>query len=419
MSLPGPLTYEPKRFGSEREPPVRGPRPYSERLKLADELVEDVKVAQGTFRASLPTAAQILMVLGAVAPVAYAFPGAREQLFAPLIYATYPFSAGLSYASQWLMAGWAGALLILLAGTGGVIAGKIAGSRRTEETGNGQVIRIALLTLFSLVAVALLLAFSSPSALVGSVGAAWVIVTGVAGVYGARIAARRENWLGAVGGAVALMCGGRLVLGSLALIALVFSDKSFPGQTVALHPWKRSEVAIDPILPAPVMEAAPDEGSHPRHALPRPQALFLAIVALVFGAFAPVVLAIPAFGAELFGDLVAFLWPFSYFSFVAAGGVLGAVTTLSAGGPGVASAVFLLVWFLAVPVAGGIIAARAVARRRRRWAAVGGAVLLIIGARPIFGLVALVSIAYAWALFDRAPADAKAPKENAPGASAH
>src|SRR5689334_7100931 len=121
MSLP--LPYEPKRFGSERDVPARaGMRPYAERLALAEKLVEDAKVSPNERAAWLPNLAQILLVVGALAPFVLAIPG-FGTLAIPLLASTYPFSAGLLYATVWLIGGWAGAALVAVAG----------GTGRSEE----------------------------------------------------------------------------------------------------------------------------------------------------------------------------------------------------------------------------------------------------------------------------------------------
>jgi len=256
------------------------------------------------------------------------------------------------------------------------------------------------------------------TALAGSAGAAWVVLTGAAALYGAHLVARRQSFLGAAGGAIALIAGGRVVFGSVALVAVVLSDKAFPGQVVARHPWKRSEVAILPIAPVGALEAAPDDGSHIWRGAPPPQALIVGTLALVFGAFSPLVLAIPGFGVGLFGDLLFALWPLSVFAMWSAGAVALAVGALASGGPGALGGLLVVLWLVVLPALGGLVAARAVTQRRRRWAAVSGAVLLAVGGRPILAATALVCIAWGWGLFDQPPREAVA-TELHQGAAAH
>jgi hypothetical protein len=421
MSLP--LPYEPKRFGSDRGIPAKaGMRPYAERLALADKLVEEVKVSPNERAAWLPNLAQILLVVGALAPFVLAIPG-FGTLAVPLLVSIYPLSAGLLYATVWLIAGWGGAALVGVAGGTGLIAAAVGGEPTSpEEARRTFALRAVVVALVALATIGAVLAFGWVDAFGGSAGAVWVAVTAAGGLYGALLTARRENWQGAVMGAIALIAGGRFIIGSVALLALVMSDKAFPGQHVALYPWRRSQVSLDPIEPVATLEAEPNEGKHPRERPPRTQALFIAMVSLLFGGFAPFVLALPWFGIELFGGLILAIWPLSVFILWTGASIQGAFIVFANLGtmrPEVPSAIFVLVWLLILPAAGAAIAGRAVAGRRRRWAAVGGGVLLLIGGRPFFAVGALVAVAYAWRLFDQPHEEPEPPREPAAGASAH
>jgi hypothetical protein len=426
MSMPGPLPYEPKRFGSDRDIPAKaGMRPYLERLALADKLVEEAKVRPGDRAAWLPNLAQLLLVVGALAPFVLAIPG-FGTLAVPLLVSTYPLSAGLLYATAWLIAGWGGAALVAVAGGAGLVASGVAGEPTTPEAARQAFrLRAVLVGLVALATAAAVIAFGWVDALNGSAGAVWVAFTAAAGLYGAMLTARRENWTGALLGAVALIAGGRVIIGSAALVALVMSDKAFPGQNVALYPWRRSQVSLDPIEPASTLEAEPNKGRHPLDRPPREQSLFIAMVSLLFGGFAPFVLALPWFGIELFGGLILAIFPLSVFILWTGASIQGAFIVLGSArelAPLVPGAVLILLWLLVLPAVGALIAARAVAGRRRRWAALAGSVLLVAGGRPFFGVGALVAVAYAWRLFDQPHEEEKAhepPKEPTPGASAH
>lgn len=398
MSLPAPLPYEPKRFGSLREPPAKSPRPYADRLKLAEELVKETHVRPGSLADVLPTVAPILMVAGALAPLVLLIPG-FGTLFFPLISATLPFSLGLSYSAAVLYSGWYGALLVVVIGVAGLIAARVAAAGATTGARAFRAVALGLIMLVTVVVLVLLGPRSTGGA---AVLAAWLVVTSAAGIYGARLAARRENWLGAVGGAFALSMGPAMYIGMAALLMLAVSGKAFPGQAVARYPWRRSQVSLDPIAAAPQVEPEPEGLTDPALLRrPKPQALFLASVALVFGAFAPIVLAIPGFGVGLFGDLLRALWPFTSFLAFSAGLLNVSLASVMAGGYGALVPLLILIWFGGVTTLGGLIAARATSSRRRRFAAVGGAALLIVGGRPLLGIAALVAIAYAWDLFDK------------------
>lgn len=421
MSLPGPLPYEPKRFGSVRDAPSnRAVRAYAERLEDAQRLVRETTVRHGSLADSLPKFAEVCLVLGAFAPVVLAIPG-FGSLFYSVVVASYPFSAGLVASTAWLINGWAGAALLLVTVAVGVLLSGLGAKGPAGEAGREQ--SLAWLRRFLAVVIYLGVALAVWGAgwtgvFASSAGAVWVVITGGAAIYGALLTARRRSWLGAVGGAVALIAGGRIVFGCAALLAIVASDKAFPGQVVARHPWKRSQVAIEPITVPAWPGAAPDDGTAAWSRTPPAFTLQLARNALVFGAFGPVVLAIPGFGAALFGDLVFGIWPLSLVAVWTTGSILQAWAALVAGGPGALGALLMLLWLVVVPVVGGLAGALAVTRRRKRWAGVGGAVLLAVGGRPLLALLALLFIAWGWGLFDGG-SEAAEHNEHAAAPTAH
>ncbi len=419
MSLPGPLTYEPKQFGSVREAPAnRAMRPYADRLAMASKLVRDSAVRPGSFQDSLPKFAEVFLVLGAFAPVVLAIPG-FGSLFFSVVVASYPLSAGLIASTVWLVAGWAGVLLLIVTGVGGVLLATVGAKGPSEGAGGSDVwLRRFLAVVFYLAVAGVIVGAGWTGVFAGSVGAVWVVLTGAAALYGAFLVARRQSWLGAVGGAVALIAGGRVLFGCAALLAIVASDKAFPGQVVARHPWKRSEVALEPIVAPEAPKPATDDGSHLWKQTPPAFTLQVARNALIFGAFAPIVLAIPGFGVGLFGDLVFGIWPVSLVAVWSAGSIIQAFEGLQAGGAGALGAVLMILWLVVVPVVGGLAAALAVTQRRRRWAAVAGVVMVAVGGRPVLAGIALLFIAWGWGLFDEGQEQA-VPQEHAKGAAAH
>ncbi len=428
MSLPGPLTYEAKRFGSDREAPTKqSMRPYSDRLRLSDELVEKSRVKSGSVTDSLLTAAQLVFFLGAVAPIIVAIPG-FGSLFDPIGAAAGPAGGGPSAYSV-LAGGWWGALLVVVAGAAGVVVARIAAWSPEPNTPETRFVRFLAVGVTVIGAALLMLGTAPAGANAGSIGGALVMIGSVSAIYGLWCVARRENWLRAVGAAAAVFTFTSLLFGAVALVLLMVGGRAFPGQVVARHPWKRTEVALEPIAAPPEIEAAPDAGLHPMGRPPRAEALFLAKLLLVFGAFAPFVLALPWFGIALFGDLILAAGPYGIAVLWTGASLQASFIVLS--NPGtlgalVPAAVFTVFWLLLLPAAGAIIAGRAVAARKRRWAALAGGILLVVGGRPIFGVAALLAIGHAWALFDvpdmaagPTEAEEESAKDSTHGVSAH
>jgi hypothetical protein len=344
------------------------------------------------------------MVLGAVAPIAYAPPVFREVFFGPLVRATYPLGAGLEMSADLLLAGWLGASLLSMAAAAGLAAAKLvadkpqgASSRRSAVAG------LLVVGLIALVTAAVYASF-----LVGSFGSAagamWVLMTGAVGAYGARMAARKENWHASVGGAVALFAGGRFVLAAIALSMLVASDKHFPGQTVALYPWRRSQVALEPLVPAPAMETAPDAGVHPaasRGALP--SVPFLTGLAIVIGAALPIAYS-PWWRREFFEPLVLALWPLTVFVPVTADFLWTSLVGL---------------FWVGGTTVGAVYCARFAFGRSRRGGALAGGMLLILGGRPLLGLAVIAMVLAAWGQYGRSPAGHEVTAEKPAEAAAH
>jgi hypothetical protein len=413
MSLPGPLTYEAKRFGSDREAPAkRAMRPYADRLKMSEELVRKAPLRHGSWADSGLMAAQVALFVGAVLPLLWAIPG-FGSLFGPVEGWLGPMGPS---ASAMLAAGWWGALLIVVAGTAGVFIMRTAAWKAGSASGEVRFLK-ALIMAADLAGASLILLALAPAGAGGAaVGGALVMLAMLLALFGAYCTARRQRWLAAVAGALAVLFLTSLVLGALALLLLMWGARAFPGQEVARHPWKRTEVALEPIEPASGLEPDP-AGAHVRVRRPLPQGLFIAKVSLVFGAFGPFVLALPWFGVALFGPLILALFPLSLPLIWAAASLQASFIILydtTAYGALVPGALFTVVWLLIVPAAGGLLGARAVGHRRRPWAAVAGAILLIVGGRLLFGVAALIAIGYAWQLFDgghdaRQQADAQGP----------
>jgi hypothetical protein len=416
MSLTGPLPYEAPRSGSLRDAPAkRSMRPYADRLKQSQELVEKVEVPKGSARDGGLTVAQVALFLGSVVPIVAAIPA-----FGALLFGYLPGLNVMGYAS--LALGWWGALLVVTTGVAGVLIMRLSAWKAGSKSGEVRALRFALSALV-VGAASLLMLSAAPSGANGNaVLGAVTMLTVLLGLYGCWCTARRQNWLGAFIGAIAVALITSAVFGTLAALLIVWGARAFPGQNVARNPWKRTEVAIEPIEPAPSIEAADDEGLHPRAKLPFHQGLFLAKVSLVFGAFAPFVLALPFFGVELFGPLILLFLPLTGYLIWAGASIQASfiiLSEVSTHGALVPGAVFTLIWLLFLPIVGAVVGARAVGRRERPWAAVGGAVMLLVGGRLFFGVGALVLIAYTWRLFDAHKGEHEAPKDGAPGASAH
>lgn len=215
-------------------------------------------------------------------------------------------------------------------------------------------------------------------ALSSGFGLAYVAVTGAAAVYAAGLTTGRASFLGSVGGAIALIAGGRFTFGLLALLLIAASDREFPSQQVALYPWRRSQTGVElPVSAKPVVEYVEEEWSS-RAVLRTPQTFLPGLTHwfLLVGAFVPIAYN-PAIRGPLFEPFVALLWPLS--SFVPATADFFVTS---------------LVGFLWVALTGiaAVIGARFAARRRRPGAVVFGAVALIVGGRPVTGAAALVGV---------------------------
>lgn len=403
-----PLPYGPHQAGVERPAPVRAPRPYLDRLKQAPDLVAKTKAPPHSIRTSFPLSASILMVLGAFAPIAFAPLIFREAFFGDLAYATYPLSAGLTLAADLVLMGWLGAALLCIVAAAGLAGGRalLDGPQgRSSRLGKGALVVVVLVVA---VACAAVWVFFLVGALSSAAGAMWILLTGAVGLYGARMAARRDHWQGAVAGAVALFIGGRFVLGGIALSMLVLSDREFPGQTVALYPWRRSQVSVDPIEPAPAVESMPIDDEELRrlrpglraasvyHALP-----FLTGLLTVVGAALPLAYS-PWWRGPLFEPLVAALGPFGGFVTVTADVFWGTA--------------WGLVWVGATTV-GAVYCSRFAFARTRRGGAAAGGVLLVLGGRPIIGTAVVLMVLASTALYGRQKAEHKETPE--PAAAAH
>jgi hypothetical protein len=247
-----PLPYGDKHSGVEREPPASGgPRPYADRLRDAPDLVEKVGPSRNSVVSALPSASAVLLVAGAAAPVAFAHPDIREQFFQPLVEATDPLSIGLAFAADAVYYGWQGAAMLLVAALLGFVAWRVASGESALVADRSRVTTAA--------AVIVLVAGGAAVGVFGlaladplySAVAAWVVITGGAGAYGAWQAQGRRDWQASIGGAAALLMGGRFVLGGLALVCLALGDKEFPGQSVAPYSWRRSQVGVGVVRPAP------------------------------------------------------------------------------------------------------------------------------------------------------------------------
>jgi hypothetical protein len=418
VSLPGPLPYEAPRSGSLREAPVkRAMRPYAERLSQSQELVRDVKVEKGSLRESGLTVAQVALFLGAVLPIIASIPE-----FGPLLFGYLPGLNVMGYGS--LALGWWGALLVVVAGVAGVFVMRFASWKPGSKSVEVRVLRLSFYALTVGLASLLLLALAPLGANGNAVLGAVMMLTILLGLYGCWCTARRQNWLGAFVGAVAVAMVTSALFGTVAAVLIVWGARAFPGQTVARNPWKRTEVAIEPIERKPELERAEDDGVHPHARAPFHQGLLLAKVALVFGAFAPFVLALPFFGIELFGPLIGLFSPLTDFVVWSGASIQASFIILfNAGGHAslVPGAVLTLLWLLVVPVVGGVVGARAVGRRERPMAAVAGGALLLVGGRLFFGLGALLLIGYTWRLFNahKHVDGGEAPKDGAPSPSVH
>lgn len=420
VSISDPLAYEPKRFGSDREVPAKRPmRPYAERLQLSDKLVKANAVPAHSSRNSALMAATVALFIGAIVPIITAIPA-----FGNILFGFIPGYDATRVAP--LAVGWWGALLVVVAGVAGVFVMRTAAWKPDSKTPEVRFLKVLFYTATVGLSALLLLSTAqmgaNGSAALGAVSMLAVLLA----LYGCWCTARRENWLGAITGGFALFVVSDYLLGSIAVLLLLYGAKAFPGQVVARHPWKRTEVALEPLEAPAALEADP-EGTPERVRMPFHQGLFAAKVALVFGAFGPFVLALPWFGIALFGPLILLLWPLTIPLVWSAASLQASFIILwepSVFGPLIPGALFTILWLLVLPVAGGLIGARAVGRRSRPWAAVAGALMLIVGGRLLFGVAALIAIGYTWSLFD---ADKKAqpehseapPQEGAPGASAH
>jgi hypothetical protein len=312
MSLP--LPYGKKRSGVEREPPARGgPRPYALRLEEAPKLVEKVGPSRNSVVSALPTVSAVLLAFGAAAPVAYAHPDIRRELFAPLVQSANPFSMGLTMAADAVWHGWQGALLLSLAALLGFTAWRVAAGNPAREVPRSRtMVNLLVFGLLAGAAAAGVFALSRGD-LAASAAAAWILVTGVGGAYGAWTAQTRKDFQTSMGGAVALLLGGRFLFGGLALLFLALSDKEFPGQTVAKYSWAHSQVAIEPVRARPgptYMEA--DWEALRRQRTAWASAPQLASILLLVGAFAPFAFWQP-FRPYLFGPLVDALQPLTAF----------------------------------------------------------------------------------------------------------
>lgn len=375
MSLP--LPYGNKPAGVEREPPAPGaPRPYIERLRQAPELVEKVGPSRNSVVSALPTASAVLLIGGAVAPVAYAHPAIRAALFEPLARASDPLSMGLVFAADAVWYGWQGALLLSIAAVLGFAAWRLAAGGSAWLAGRGRLaVSSAVFALLALASAVGVMGLSQGD-LVYSAGAAWVLMTGAGGAYGAWAAQSRRDFQASVGGAAALLMGGRFVFGGVALLCLALSDKEFPGQAVAPYSWRKSQVSIEPVRarPAPTFEEA-DWDALWRARAARAWAPTAAGLLLVIGALAPFGYW-PPFRDALFGPLVEALMPLTAFVPI----VSDAFWSLNP----------LFVAYIAVTslVAAG--AARFAFAGRRPGAVAAGAVILLASGRVITGLAVLV-----------------------------
>jgi hypothetical protein len=391
-------------------------RPYAERLKLSEQLVEKVEVPKGSGRDAGLTVAQVALFLGSVVPIVAAIPA-----FGALLFGYLPGLNLMGYAS--LALGWWGGLLVVTTGVAGVFVMRISAWKSDSKSVEVGIFRLVLYA-FTVGGASLLMLATAGGANGYAVLGAVTMLAVLLGLYGCWCTAGRRNWLGAFCGAVAVALITSAVFGTLAAVLIVWGARAFPGQTVARNPWKRTEVAIEPIEPPAEIGTAPDDGVHPRARPPFHQGLFLAKVSLVFGGFGPFVLALPFFGIELFGPLILLFWPLTQFVMWSAASIQASfiiLSEVSVHGALVPGAIFTLLWLLVLPIVGGIVGARAVGRRERPAAAVAGAAMLLVGGRLFFGLGALVLIGYTWRLFDahKHEADAEAPKDGAPGASAH
>ena len=398
-----PIPYGNKPAGVERPPPRKGPRPYSERLKDAPKLIEETGPKPGSLRSSMPFYAHLLMIVGSVAPIAYAPSVFRASFFGDLVRAIYPFGYGLTLAAEWVEAGWVGGLLLAVACLLGLLFGEIA--RRPKPLGSESRGFLLFLICVSIVSLALgyFLRDIIFHASVSAVGAAWVFLTAGAGLYGAREAARKSSFYGAVGGALALFCGGRFVISSIAVLLLAAADKEFPGQNVARYPWLRSQVAIEPLPVAPKVEygeAPPDRPRAPAWAANLP---FFTSLFLLIGAAAPLAYN-PIFGHALLGDFVQALYPLSLFVMVSS----DLLFTLPFGAP-----------YILTTSIFGFAGARYAAGRRRRGAVLAGGILLLIGLRPLLGLLALFLLFLSWNEYRAPAAEAPPHGDAAPEAAGH
>ncbi len=253
MSLP--LPYGDKHSGVEREPPASGgPRPYADRLRDAPDLIEKVGPSRNSVVSALPSASAVLLIAGAAAPVAYAHPAVREQLFQPLVEATDPFSMGLAFAADAVYYGWQGALMLSVAALLGFVAWRVAsGESALMADRRRATIAAAVFVLVAGAAAVGVLGLTLADPLY-SAAAAWILITGGAGAYGAWQAQARRDWQASIGGAAALLLGGRFVFGGFALVCLALGDKEFPGQSVAPYSWRRSQVGVGVVRPAPAPE---------------------------------------------------------------------------------------------------------------------------------------------------------------------
>ena len=419
MSLPGPLTYEAKRFGSDREGPAKGPaRSYADRLRLSEELVKKAPVRHGTLKDSGLMVAQICLFLGAALPIVWALPEFGAALFGPIEWALGPMGPS---ASGMLYAGWWGALVVVTVGVAGALVMRVAAWRAEAQSGEVRAFKAALMLVVAGLSAWFLLALVGPGVSGGALGGALVMLTIILALYGAWNIARRDSWMAALVAGIAVFLITSVILGAIATVLVAWAARAFPGQVVARNPWKRTEVAIEPLEPVRGLEPDP-EGAVVRVRRPFHQGLFLAKVSLVFGAFGPFVLALPWFGIALFGELALFFWPLSLPALLTAAMLQASFIILwepSAFAPHVPAAIFTLLWLFVLPALGGLVGARAVGQRKRPWAAVGGALVLIVSGRVVFGLLALFWIGYTWPLFDakeRAPHEAK---ESPPSAQAH
>jgi hypothetical protein len=381
-----PLPYGKKRSGVERDVPARGgPRPYAERLKDAERLVAKARPSQNSVIHALPEAGSILLIIGAFAPIVFAHPAIRGALFEPLAAATYPFSAGLAFAADAVWAGLAGTLIVCEAGVIGFLAWRLslwndARGATPASRRNTQLLYWLLVVVLAPVPVLV-----SGSEVGSSAAAAWVVVTGAAGVYGAWHARTRGDYHASVGGAVALMLGGRLFIGGAALACLALSDKEFPGQDVAKYNWRRSQVSIDPVrsAPAPQFEGT-DTGAVNRARWQLGSAPMLAAFLLLFGGLAPFAYW-PPLRPVLLGPFVEALMPLTTFVPI----VSDAFWSLNP--------VYMLIIGLTSIVA---LAGVHFAMGARRPAAVAAAaVALIASGRVITGVAVLVVLLFSYAQY--------------------